>query len=133
MSGVGAAEVLRAGLPAYFRIITGSMRPTLSPGTSVEVRPCTAPELLPGDIACIRTAGLPLLHRVLESGPARVVTQGDRLPYPDAAHAPDRVLGRVHQVRWLGLPVRLDRPVGRFAGRLASRVWAIGGFLLPTR
>jgi len=106
------------------------MRPVLRPGDLVEVHPCGAAELWPGQIACVAAHDdALLLHRYVGSfgrdGRRFVVTRGDRCPRPDEPVPAERVLGRVACTRRFGLRLPLDGAPGRLLGRLAALGWRV--------
>lgn len=74
--------VLAQGLPVEVDVVTGSMTPTIEPGTRVSIEPVTE-DLQPGEIVLILSAdeGELVLHRVIrllaEGGQRFVIHQGD--------------------------------------------------------
>lgn len=110
--------VLVVGVPAIvggtpLTILTGSMTPTLPPGTLVVVKPTPVDEIGIGDVLTFQLeSGKPTLvtHRVVgrstdsRSGELRFITQGDANNTPDAAAVmPVQIKGTVwYAVPWLG-------------------------------
>jgi signal peptidase I len=91
-------------------VLTGSMQPTLPPGTLVVVRPTDVDEIRVGDVITFQPiSGDPTLvtHRVTARGVAsdgtvRFTTQGDANDVADAAQITDeQVMGRV----WYSVPL----------------------------
>jgi len=127
--GPDARRALEIGLPFFLRVQTGSMRPLLRPGCVARVVPCTADDLVRGDIVCVDRGPGPLqVHRYVGSyrraGIRCVVTRGDRCVAPDPPVSAERLLGRVASTPWLGFDLRLDHRAGRAVGRALSLAWA---------
>lgn len=99
---------LTGGIP--LSILTGSMTPTLPPGTLVVVRPTPVEDIQPGDVLTFQLdSGEPALvtHRVIArqaestTGEIRFITQGDANDAPDPrAVLPVQVRGTV----WYAVP-----------------------------
>ena len=122
---------LQAGLPWFFTVATGSMKPLLWPGATVEVRPCEAGDLRVGDILCVaRGEGL-LVHRMVAwrevAGARHVVTRGDRADADDPPTPLPDVLGRVVRIGAGRLSFGITGPVGARLGALAGRLWPLTG------
>lgn len=113
---VVAIGVLVIALPAAvggmpLTILTGSMSPSLPPGTLVVVRPTPISDIGPGDVLTYQYAsGKPTLvtHRVVaravdtHSNAVTFVTQGDANPRPDDGEVlPVQVRGTV----WFAVPL----------------------------
>lgn len=135
-----------AGATPY-TILTGSMRPTMPPGTLVVVKPTTFAEIAAGDVVTFQLAsGKPAVvtHRVVSvvtnlDGKRSLRTQGDANPVPDADLVrPVQVRGTVwYSVPHLGrLSVLLtgsERQTGVYAvagGFALYAVWMFGGALM---
>lgn len=93
-----------------YTILTGSMRPTLPPGTLVVVRPVEADEIRPGTVITYQLkSGRPAVatHRVIgqrvnAAGEMQLRTQGDANDSPDKAWVtPAQVRGEV----WYAVPL----------------------------
>ena len=92
-----------------YTVLTGSMRPTMPPGTTIVVKPIDFANITVGDVITYQIAsGRPevVTHRVIgvtvTPDGVRLETQGDANPIPD------RELVREEQVRgkaWYWLPV----------------------------
>lgn len=109
-----------AGAQPY-TILTGSMRPSLPPGTLVVVKPVDATEINVGDVITYQLESgkdVVVTHRVVEQGldaDRRPVfrTQGDANPSPDPSWVrPAQVRGQ----RWYSIPL-----VGRLGGAFSGR------------
>lgn len=96
------------GMP--LSVLTGSMRPTLPPGTLVVVKPVPVEDIGVGDVITFQiTSGAPAVatHRVIArsidsgSGETRFTTQGDANTTPDPEQVrPVQVRGKV----WYAVP-----------------------------
>ncbi len=120
---------LRAGLPWMFIVATGSMKPLLWPGDTVEIRPCPPDQLRIGDVICVDTDDELLLHRLVGRPPVQggpgVLTRGDRCLGPDAPRAREDVLGRAVSVKRGPLAFRIDGRVRAPLFWLAGRLWPL--------
>lgn len=114
MVGVLAVMVLiprLTGSTAY-TVLTGSMEPTMPPGTLIVVKPTPIDELSPGDVITFQpVSGEPAVvtHRINgiyfnEAGEKRVFTQGDANPVADSwSLQAEQIRGRVlYDVPYLG-------------------------------
>lgn len=117
---VAVVLVPRSTGATSYVIESGSMRPTLPPGTLVVVRPAQAADLTIGDVITFeRGSGEIVTHRIVKeksdtSGTPRWRTQGDANDSADASWVhPDQVLGK----RWYTLPF-----VGNVVGLLDGPV-----------
>lgn len=134
VEALAARSLLGARLPCLLIVRTGSMRPLLPVGATVEVRPCSASELASGQVACIDQGDGPLLlHRYVgtfERGGRRWhLTRGDRCGGLDPPVASSRLLGRVEVVHWHGLRLSLGRPTGRAAEVALALAWRLGSWV----
>ena len=130
---VVALLVAMIGLPRAtgatpYTVLTGSMRPTMPPGSLVVAKPIDASELKVGDAITYQIrSGEPevVTHRIISAtqtlgGETLFTTQGDANPQPD--EAPVKA-GQIRGVVWYSIP---------FAGYLNSlltgeqRTWAVG-------
>ena len=111
----------RAGAASSYVVLTGSMRPSLPPGTLVVVRRVPADEIRVGDVITYQLAsGKPdvVTHRVVSQGldgrgQTVLRTRGDANPVPDARWVhPVQVRGR----EWYAVPY-----VGRLVSLLTVR------------
>lgn len=106
--------VPRLGGGTAYTILTGSMRPTMPPGTVVVVRHEPADQIQTGDVITYQLkSGDPTVvtHRVVSvgvgsTGELRFITQGDANNAPDAAAVrPVQIKGvRWYSVPWVGYP-----------------------------
>ncbi len=91
--------VLDQGLPVAVDVVTGSMTPTIEPGTRVTIEPI-AEDLHPGDIVLILSSNEAelVLHRVIrlfaEGGQHFVIHQGDAQSSAFGSCLREAVLGR---------------------------------------
>lgn len=128
-----ALIVAMMGLPRAtgatpYTVLTGSMRPTMPPGTLVVSKPVEAEELKVGDAITYQLrSGEPdvVTHRIISvsqtlGGETLFTTQGDATPHPD--ENPVKA-AQIRGVVWYGIP---------FAGYVNSlltgeqRIWAVG-------
>jgi signal peptidase len=120
------------GIPAAtgstpLTVLTGSMEPTLPPGTLVVVRPTPAQDIRLGDVITYQIKpGNPAVvsHRVIEvhaisNGTKEFVTQGDNNPAADAAPVTE---GQIKGVIWYSVPL---------VGWASILVGQYGGWLVP--
>lgn len=104
-----AVVVPRIGGATPYTVLTGSMRPTMPPGTMVVVRPKPVDEIRVGDVVTYQLhSGEPAVvtHRVVAvgidgAGHRTFRTQGDANDAPDAAWV--RAV-QVKGVRWYAVP-----------------------------
>lgn len=128
-----ALLVAMIGLPRVtgatpYTVLTGSMRPTMPPGSLVVSKPVEAGELKAGDAITYQIrSGEPevVTHRIISvaqtlGGEKLFTTQGDANPHPD--EKPVKA-AQIRGVVWYSIP---------FAGYLNSlltgeqRIWAVG-------
>lgn len=128
-----ALLVAMIGLPQVtgatpYTVLTGSMRPTMPPGSLVVTKPIEAGELKVGDAITYQIrSGEPevVTHRIISlaqtlGGETLFTTQGDANPHPD--EKPVKA-AQIRGVVWYSIP---------FAGYLNSlltgeqRIWAVG-------
>jgi len=135
-----ARLALLQGQTLRLRVVSGSMRPLLRPGDTVNVMAVAPAELQPGDLVvrAVPDEGF-IVHRLLAVHGGMLITRGDSSLYADAPWPAAQLAGRVTSA-WrkaaaqdgdeLGRPVALAarwaRPVGRV---LAVVAWlrALGG------
>ncbi len=110
-------EALRAGQPIEIAAFGTSMWPRLKAGELVRVAPCKGTDLRVGDVALFDGGGQLVLHRVLRTGPTRVLLKGDAAVDPDGWVSHTAILGRMAQ-----------RPGDRALGRLAPHLGRVIGF-----
>lgn len=104
-----AVLVPRIGGATPYTVLTGSMRPTMPPGTMVVVRPTPADQVRVGDVVTYQLrSGEPevVTHRVIAigidgTGHPIFRTQGDANDAPDAAWVRSV---QVKGVRWYAVP-----------------------------
>ncbi|MBO9521285.1 MAG: signal peptidase I [Nocardioidaceae bacterium] len=127
----------RIGGGSTYTILTGSMRPSLPPGTVVVVRPTPAEKIRTGDVITFQLrSGDPTVatHRVRSvgvsaGGELRFVTQGDANDAPDVAVVrPVQIKGVVwYSVPWAGYPsLKLGADVRQVA--VMSAVGLLGAY-----
>jgi signal peptidase len=127
--------VPRIGGATPYTVLTGSMRPTMPPGTMVVARPRPADQVRVGDVVTYQLrSGEPevVTHRVvavgLDGGGHRIFrTQGDANDVPDADWVrPVQIKG----VRWYAVP-RLGRVTNLLNGseRQAALTLVVSGLL----
>lgn len=118
----------RAAGATPYTVLTGSMRPTMPPGSLAVIKPIEAGELKVGDAITyqIRSGEADVVtHRIISiaqtlGGETLFTTQGDANPHPD--EKPVKA-GQIRGVVWYSIP---------FAGYLNSlltgeqRIWAVG-------
>jgi len=130
---VAAVVVPRAAGATPYAVLTGSMRPVLSPGTLVVVRPVDVESIGVGAIVTYQLESgraATVTHRVValdRVGGERVLrTQGDANPVPDAGWVrPVQVRGTVwYAIPWAGHAAGL---LG--LGQRTVLVWGVGGAL----
>lgn len=128
-----ALLIAMIGLPRVtgatpYTVLTGSMRPTMPPGSLVVTKPIEAGELKVGDAITYQIrSGEPevVTHRIISlaqtlGGETLFTTQGDANPHPD--EKPVKA-AQIRGVVWYSIP---------FAGYLNSlltgeqRIWAVG-------
>jgi hypothetical protein len=118
-------EVLARHGAVWVREASRSMSPLIREGDEVRLVPPERRRIRQGAlIACRREEGL-VLHRVLASNEAGVITKGDALASPDPPVGWADVVARVAALRRAGMPsADLDRfpwpPVNRLLGALAA-------------
>jgi hypothetical protein len=93
-----------------------SMAPLLLPGDRIEVRPCRAEDLRPGDLALLEGPS-PVVHRYLFREGEGLVAKGDGAPSTDPPWPPAKVLGRAVKRLRGARPLPLDRGWPLWKGR----------------
>lgn len=120
-------EQLRVGQPVRFTALGSSMWPSIRSGALVEVVPCAASELRPGDIAAFERDDRIVIHRVVARCPHGLRFRGDALDRDDGEVPDAKVLGRVRLLSQPRLHVRIPRSQDLLrAGRWIStriRAW----------
>jgi hypothetical protein len=102
------AASLRAGERVRWTVRGASMWPAIPDGSEVEVMPCAADALRPGDIAAYARGDTVVVHRLLGRRDGALRFRGDSLGREDAPVRPDDVLGRAVVLR--RAPLRWSRP-----------------------
>jgi len=118
-----ATELLTSCGEARLPVGGSSMFPALRPGDLLDVRRDAT--IQPGDLVVFERHGRLVTHRVIASNGTLVVTQGDRLRYPDEPVLSTDVLGRVERV------IRRGRPARTHKHRMLS--WLLSRSELATR
>jgi hypothetical protein len=122
-------HLLQSGKACRVRATGRSMWPLLRGGETLLIERPGSPRL--GDLLLCRGQGRGLLiHRLIGmqpqgATPARYVTQGDAVPWPDQPFAEWQLLGRVRAIERLGAPralgrIDLDRAAWRAVGALVA-------------
>lgn len=96
-------ELLRSGQSARFIARGGSMWPSVTAGSQIEVEPCPAAQLRVGQLAAFEHQGQVIVHRVTRIAPEGLRFRGDNLDRADGLVDPSQVLGRARVVarrRW---------------------------------
>jgi hypothetical protein len=99
---------LRAGQPVRWTVRGASMWPAIPDGSEVEVVPCPAAALRPGDVAAYARGDTVVVHRLVGRGDGALRFRGDSLAREDAPVPPGDVLGRASVLR--RAPLRWSRP-----------------------
>lgn len=137
---VAAVALLTVVLPLAMRtethtVLTGSMRPSIEPGSLIAVRETPVDDLQLGDVITYQLRpGEPALvtHRVIgfvtdADGIAAVLTRGDANSSDDPPVLPVQIRGEVvYVVPWLGYPNLLITGVTRSSGVIVLGVIVIG-------
>jgi hypothetical protein len=93
------ADALRAGNPSLrvrLRVYGESMLPSLWPGDTVEITPCTPEDLQTGEIILALREGRLFLHRLIAPSTQRgFLLRGDSVPAPDPLFPPEALVGRL--------------------------------------
>jgi hypothetical protein len=96
-------DFLRSGQNARFIARGGSMWPSVTAGSQLEVEPCPAAELRVGQLAAYEHQGQVIVHRLVRIAPEGLYLQGDNRDRGDGVVTPGQVLGRAHVItrrRW---------------------------------
>ncbi len=105
--------------------VTGeSMSPLLKPGDQISVVPCTAQNLLTGDVALLVGSTL-VVHRFLYASKQGVVAKGDRVDSFDPPRSLSAVVGRVTARIRNGEKLRIDCGWPRLRGHMLGFLWCI--------
>jgi signal peptidase len=102
-----AAELLATCGQARLPVTGSSMLPALWPGDLLDVHRSSA--IRPGDVVVYRHHGRLVAHRVVAQTGDTIVTQGDRLKYPDAPMPAAEILGCVVRVERRGQLIRTHK------------------------
>lgn len=102
-----AAELLATCGQARLPVTGSSMAPALWPGDLLDVHRSAA--IRPGDVVVYRRHGRLVAHRVVAQTGDTIVTQGDRLKYPDDPVPAAGILGCVVRVERRGQPIRAHK------------------------
>lgn len=115
-------ELLREAKPVRFTARGGSMWPAVRDGALVEVVPCAAESLAPGELAAYAGEGTLVVHRVVAREGASLRLRGDAMNHDDVV-ANDRVLGRARVIEHPPLRLRLPSIRHGIATLRAARSW----------
>jgi phage repressor protein C with HTH and peptisase S24 domain len=118
-------ELLREALTLHGRVLVRarghSMRPLIVDGSLVEVVPCTDPNI--GDVIAFFRGRRLIVHRLVATGPSRLILRGDATLHADPPISLEQILGRVkHVVGPNGWELRLDTRASRWLGRAVAFV-----------
>ncbi|MCK9536712.1 MAG: signal peptidase I [Bacilli bacterium] len=87
----------------YYTVITDSMTPAIKKNSLVYVN-TKIKKIEIGDIIAVKTAGIPLLHRVVAFDEGYVITKGDANDTPDAPRPDEDIIGvAVFHIPYLGI------------------------------
>ena len=117
------ADVFDRGHSVVLWITGLSMYPELRPGDRVEVMPCRAQDLRPGDLVLLGGDSL-IIHRYLFRRGSRIIAKGDHAAAFDPPWPVTAVEGRVAVRIREGRRTKLDRGWSRWRGRCIQLYWA---------
>jgi hypothetical protein len=107
------------------RVHGESMLPTLWPGDTVEIAPCSISQLRAGDIVLAIRNGRLYLHRLLSQNfSSGFVLCGDSMPAPDTLFPSEALLGRM--ISREGRPI----PTSVFQSRITAKLARAAGWCL---
>jgi signal peptidase len=106
---VAGLSVLVLGLGArmadlrFQTVLSGSMRPTISPGDVAVTQPVSVADLRTGDVIAFVPPGStrPVLHRITSVTNGVITTRGDANPVDDPWHVVYRLVAVVPLLGWL--------------------------------
>lgn len=106
------------------------MMPTVFPGASLEVEPCTPDAVRAGDVVVVLRGRRLLVHRaVVRDAGGRWITRGDAHPEPDGEVGDEQLVGRVVGFplgrRSFSLPAELDAMARSFLLRRGPALGAL--------
>jgi len=113
-------QLLRGFGTARVRAQGTSMLPAICPGDELLIKSFDCNECAVGDVVAFRRDTRLFVHRVVESGNGRVVTQGDALSVPDMPVNAAEFLGKVSKIQRKGTSVN-TRP--SIAQRAAAAIF----------
>ncbi len=123
-------ELLARHGAVWVREASRSMSPLIRPGDEVRLVPLEPRRITRGALIACRQEGGLLLHRVLASNEAGVITKGDALASPDPLVGWDDVVARVAALRRGGMPsANLDTFPWPLVNRLLGALSAIASRL----
>jgi hypothetical protein len=103
-----AGEILDLGINIQCRAVGPSMRPLITAGDRLLVKPGPAAGFKPGDIVLYVKDGHYIVHRVVQkAGPEMLITRGDALGWNDPPVPVGSIRGRVVQIEGRGRKIRL--------------------------
>ncbi len=116
-------ELLREGQRVRCTARGGSMWPVVRDGATMEVTPCAAASLRPGELGAFVGAERVVIHRVVAHENGGVRFRGDALGYDDGVVPAALVLGRARVVSSPRLGLRLPTARHVVAAARAARSW----------
>jgi hypothetical protein len=122
------AELLARHGAVWVREASRSMSPLIREGDEVRLGVPEPQRITQGALIACRQQGGLVLHRVLASSEAGVITKGDALASPDPPVGWEDVVARVTALRRAGMPLAdLDRFPWPLVNRLLGALSAIAG------
>ena len=116
-------QALRAGETFWFKVVSGSMVPTLNIGDRVRIEPVTAQDIHKGEIAAFETDHGLVIHRIvrkeIQGMDVRLLEMGDvdlRAKWVEAK----AVVGRVALVHHDAMEIDLRHPIAKRCGTVTA-------------
>ncbi|MDD5216892.1 MAG: S24 family peptidase [Candidatus Omnitrophica bacterium] len=110
-------EKLSRGCDVYFSVLSGGMRPLITPYDKIRVRKVSSDQIVAGDIVVFkRTDGQFTVHRILskrnENGRVIYTAKADARQNIDPPIEEEQIIGKVIAVKKRGIVLRLDNRLG---------------------
>ena len=121
-------EALHQGQSIWFRVVSGSMRPSFLIGDAVLIQPVSPRDLHIGDIAAFETPAGIVVHRIVHflppKTPAGFIEMGDAMLQANEV-SEEAIAGHVISVRRGDLFIDLQKPVAKKLGGVTAwlRYW----------